>query len=100
MRFISRYESPLGRLTLASDGDALTGLWFAGQEHDAAGLSEDAQEAELPVFTERSLQRPKPGWTPILTEGSRSSFRRSAGTAASFRPRSGTCSWRSPTVRP
>ncbi len=52
MRFISRYESPLGRLTLASDGDALTGLWFAGQKYDAAGLSEDAQEAELPVFTE------------------------------------------------
>lgn len=52
MRFVSCYDSPLGRLTLASDGDALTGLWFAGQEHDAAGLSEDAQEAELPVFTE------------------------------------------------
>ena len=42
MRFISRYESPLGRLTLASDGDALTGLWFAGQKYDAEGLSEDA----------------------------------------------------------
>ncbi len=63
MRFISRYESPLGRLTLASDGDALTGLWFAGQKYDAEGLSEDAQEAELPVFTETK------GWLDAYFDG-------------------------------
>ena len=25
------YDSPLGGITLASDGEALTGLWFDGQ---------------------------------------------------------------------
>lgn len=32
------YESPIGRLTLASDGDALAGLWIEGQRYFGAGL--------------------------------------------------------------
>lgn len=52
MRYKSEYDSPLGTLTLASNGEALTGLWFADQKHYAAGLSENAEEAELPVFSE------------------------------------------------
>lgn len=31
MRYISFYDSPLGRLTLESDGDHLCGLWFPGR---------------------------------------------------------------------
>lgn len=43
--------SPLGELTLASDGQALTGLWLPGQKYFAAGLEDDAAESpELPVF--------------------------------------------------
>lgn len=45
-------DSPLGKLTLASDGEALTGLWFEGQKHFAAGLSDAAEERPLPVFAE------------------------------------------------
>lgn len=43
--------SPLGVLTLASDGEALTGLWLPGQKYFAAGLAPDAEEQpDLPVF--------------------------------------------------
>ena len=33
MNYISHYNSPLGSITLASDGYALIGLWFDGQKH-------------------------------------------------------------------
>ncbi len=53
MRLTSTYRSPLGEVLLASDGSALTGLWFEGQRRFAAGLSPDASERpELPVFRE------------------------------------------------
>ena len=52
MRFKSNYDLPLGNLTLASDGEALTGLWFADQKYFGAGQLDDAEEAELPVFAE------------------------------------------------
>lgn len=55
MDFIHHYESPLGGISLASDGDALTGLWFDGQQHFGETLSPDRQEASLPVFAEACL---------------------------------------------
>lgn len=43
--------SPVGTLTLASDGTALTGLWIEGQKYFAPFLTANAQEnAQLPVF--------------------------------------------------
>ncbi len=47
MDYIAAYASPLGAVTLASDGQALTGLWFDGQKYFPAltGRRED-----LPVF--------------------------------------------------
>ena len=49
--FCCTIESPLGKLTLASDGKALTGLWLPGQKYFAAGLSPDVEEhPDLPVF--------------------------------------------------
>ena len=50
MLFIDCYSSPLGRISLASDGDNLTGLWFEGQQH-FPDLSE-SEERPLPVFDE------------------------------------------------
>lgn len=44
----SRYDSPLGIVTLASDGEALTGLRFDDPE-PVPGRT-DAAERELPVF--------------------------------------------------
>lgn len=40
----------MGEITLASDGDHLTGLWFDGQKYFAATLSAEHQERELPIF--------------------------------------------------
>lgn len=50
--YVAHYLSPLGEMTMASDGTVLTGLWFNGQKYFAAGLEEDPQEADLPVFRE------------------------------------------------
>ena len=51
MDCIKYYSSPLGNITLASDGTALTGLWFDGQRHFAETLGSDPAKASLPVFT-------------------------------------------------
>ena len=50
MDYVFHYNSPLGGITLASDGSALTGLWFDGQKYFAQGLDPEHEEKELPVF--------------------------------------------------
>lgn len=52
MDYIDHYESPLGGLTLASDGEALTGLWFDRQKYFGDTLAGAAEERPLPVFTQ------------------------------------------------
>ena len=44
MDYIHHYDSPLGGITMASDGQALIGLWFDGQQYFADTLSEEYQE--------------------------------------------------------
>ena len=50
MRFTTTLSSPVGLLTLASDGEAITGLWLEGQKYFGAGLSDTVQGKTLPVF--------------------------------------------------
>ena len=50
MDYIHHYQSPLGGITLASDGKALTGLWFDKQKYFADTLDKDFQEKTLPIF--------------------------------------------------
>ena len=50
MDYTWHYDSPLGRITLACDGEALVGLWFDGQKHFAGGLDPEHEERRLPVF--------------------------------------------------
>ena len=52
MVYKHHYISPLGNITLASDGQALTGLWFGGQKHFPHNLAAESTEAELAVFTQ------------------------------------------------
>lgn len=52
MQYITSYASPLGGITLASDGEALIGLWFDGQKYDRSLLRGECEEKALPVFTE------------------------------------------------
>lgn len=55
MNYYQYFESPLGRITLASDGAGLTGLWFERQRYYGKGLLPDASGCELAVFTEARL---------------------------------------------
>ena len=52
MIYTYRYASPLGRITLASDSEALTGLWFDKQKHFPHNLISESTEAELSIFTQ------------------------------------------------
>lgn len=53
MNHIAHYDSPLGGITLVSDGNALTGLFFDGQKHFGSTFGPSASlSAKPPVFDE------------------------------------------------
>ena len=66
------YDSPLGGITLASDGDALVGLWLDGQTIFAETLDKVREEKLLPVFVDTCrwldiyFSGKDPGFTPKL----------------------------------
>lgn len=49
--YISYYESPLGKILLASDGTYLTGLWFVNQKYFAQNLTTATVASEKEIFT-------------------------------------------------
>lgn len=72
MMYVYHYSSPLGNITLASNGKALTGLWFDGQKHFPHNLISESLEAELPIFTQTCkwldtyFTGKQPGFTPPI----------------------------------
>lgn len=50
MLYYKKISSPLGEITLRSNGESLTGLWFADDKHYGDKDIQDARDAELPVF--------------------------------------------------
>lgn len=50
MLYYKKVASPLGEITLRSDGEALTGLWFADDKHYGAKDIAGAALADLDVF--------------------------------------------------
>ena len=50
MLYYKKTASPLGEITLRSDGEALTGLWFADDKHYGAKDIAGAAMADLDVF--------------------------------------------------
>ncbi|MBO4851763.1 MAG: methylated-DNA--[protein]-cysteine S-methyltransferase [Prevotella sp.] len=73
MDFTAHYTSPLGGITLASDGHALVGVWFDDQKYFAAALdTERVERPDLEIFadTRRWLDiyftGRAPGFTPPL----------------------------------
>ncbi len=68
MNNIFHYTSPIGGITLASDGEALTGLWFDGQKFFPNKLVDESTEAELPIFTQTC------NWLDIYFSGKEPSF--------------------------
>ena len=69
MDYLQEYRSPLGTITLASDGKALTGLWFEGQRYYGATLAAGSVYGDVPVFREaaRWLDRYFAGSAPDFT---------------------------------
>lgn len=58
MDYTAHYMSPIGGITLASDGKALVGLWFDGQKYFADVLDpvhEERQDLEIFAETRRWL---------------------------------------------
>ena len=52
MEYTYHYTSPLGEITLACDGERLTGLWFENQKYFARTLENEHEEKHLPIFEE------------------------------------------------
>ncbi|MGI6217106.1 MAG: methylated-DNA--[protein]-cysteine S-methyltransferase [Coriobacteriales bacterium] len=63
MEYTTRYESPVGVLTMASDGEALTGLWLEGQKYFELGIEEHEEKDDLSIFDEAR------SWLDIYFEG-------------------------------
>lgn len=55
MIYTCKYNSALGGITLASDRERLTGLWFDGQKYFGDTLPNEYTEARLPIFDETTL---------------------------------------------
>lgn len=71
MDYTTTYQSPIGTLTLASDGKNLTGLWMKGQKYHGATLPKTTTvKDDLPVFNEgkRWLASYFKGEKPPLTQ--------------------------------
>ena len=73
MDYINHYDSPIGGITLASDGTALTGLWFDDQKYFGDTLTEEYEETNLPVFAKATewldiyFSGRNPGFIPPLS---------------------------------
>lgn len=82
MQYTQNYDSPLGKILLASNGNALTGLWFYGQKYFGSTLVEQQEQKELPIFEETVqwldiyFSGQEPDFTPFLSVEQSSSFRR------------------------
>lgn len=73
MMFTGSYASPLGGMTMASDGTALTGLWFDGQKYFGSGFLREKKEKNLPIFDQTTrwldlyFSGEVPDFTPLLS---------------------------------
>lgn len=77
--YYSLYKSPVGQLTIASDGENITGLWIEGQKYFGSTLSsEKALEKDMAVlkqavdWLERYFagEKPLPSELPLDPQGS------------------------------
>lgn len=68
MTYICKYDSPLGGITIASNGEAITGLWFEGQKYFGDTLPKQYEEKKLPVFEEAKR------WLDIYFQGKEPDF--------------------------
>lgn len=76
MKYISYYNSPLGKIMLTSDGEAVTGAWFEGEPEFEPDRNKNGTLKEISVFKEARIwldmyfSGKDPGKIPLLrTEG-------------------------------
>jgi methylated-DNA-[protein]-cysteine S-methyltransferase len=50
VEYVHKLKSPIGTLSLASDGENISGLWIEGQKYFQGTLEKGALERDLPVF--------------------------------------------------
>lgn len=67
-QYIETYASPLGIITMGSNGKQLTGLWFEGQKHFDDTLCDQPQHHALPIFDETRT------WLDVYFQGKRPTF--------------------------
>lgn len=79
MIYSTHYQSPLGKIMLASDGENITGLWLKGQKYYAASIGKNMSEkSDLPVFNAAKKwldkyfagKNPNPTDLPLAPKGS------------------------------
>ena len=68
MIYVSYYKSPIGNITMASDGDSLCGLWFDGQKYFASTVKGETEDKTLPVFEQTKK------WLDIYFSGNEPDF--------------------------
>ena len=71
MLYTTTYDSPLGEITLAGDGENLIGLWMSNQKYFAATLKGHIEEkTNLPVFikTKKWLDAYFTGKKPAISD--------------------------------
>ena len=68
MIYTNYYNSPIGRITMASEGTALIGLWFEGQKYFADSIKEECTEKDLDIFDDTSR------WLDIYFSGKEPDF--------------------------
>lgn len=68
MNYVTRYLSPIGEITIASNGNAITGLWLEGQKYFADTLGNEYAERNLPVFEQAKL------WLDLYFAGEEPNF--------------------------
>lgn len=70
MEYTYHYKSPLGGITLASDGEALTGLWFDGQKYFGSTLISSSEPPQKkPAVFEQTVR-----WLDIYFSGKAPDF--------------------------
>ena len=72
MEYVHKIKSPVGVLTVSSDGDNVTGLWIEGQKYFARTLGKNATEKNISIFEDvrrwldAYFSGKKPDFTPPL----------------------------------
>lgn len=69
MLYVHKYMSPLGPMTIASDGSYLTGLWFDGQRYFPATTGSVSLDDAMPAVVGETAE-----WLDCYFDGRRPDF--------------------------